>query len=180
MEEVWCRHPRPAYAEEYADVIGAPGRFGAPCDAIVYRQEVLQLPIPGADPVLSGVLGRHVEDLLGRLPPLESFAATVRDAVRREFRGGEPTMGRVARRLAITPSTLRRRLADENLTFRGLREDLRFELSKIYLSDRSLSISEVAFLLSFRDVSAFYKAFRRTTKMTPAEYRERITTAATG
>ena len=126
-----------------------------------------------ADPVLAGVLDRHAAELLARLPATDSFLANARHAVRQEFQAGDPTMARVARRLGVTPSTLRRRLLDSGTTFRSLRDDLRLELAQIYLRDRSLSIQEVAFLLAFRDVSAFYKSFRRSLGTTPAEYRER-------
>jgi AraC-like DNA-binding protein len=173
LEQIWCRHRKPPHASEYPALLGAPGLFEAPCDAVVFRRELLAMPLPSSDPVLAGVLDRHAAELLARLPATDSFLSNARHAVRQEFQAGDPTMARVARRLGMTLSTLRRRLLDAGTTFRSLRDELRLELAQIYLRDRSLSIQEVAFLLAFRDVSAFYKSFRRSLGTTPAEFRER-------
>jgi AraC-like DNA-binding protein len=74
----------------------------------------------------------------------------------------------------MSASTLRRRLADEGVTHTELLDDVRRELGEKYLADPRLAISEVAFLLGFSHVTAFYNAFRRWQGLTPAEYRARI------
>ena len=63
--------------------------------------------------------------------------------------------------------TLARRLAAEGLTFRKVLDDLRFDLTKRYLREEDLPISEIAWLLGYRETSALSHAFKRWTGRTP-------------
>ena len=90
----------------------------------------------------------------------------------RHLAAGDVSMADMARRTAMSVATLRRRLAEEGTSHSQLLDDVRRELAERYLSDRSLAISEVAFLLGFSHVTAFYKAFRRWSRgPTPAAFR---------
>jgi AraC-like DNA-binding protein len=84
---------------------------------------------------------------------------------------GLPTMDQVARELAMSPRTLRRRLATEGLTFERVRDDVLAAIARDRLRDRRQSIAEVAYVLGFSDVRAFNRAFRRWAGVTPGEYR---------
>ena len=66
--------------------------------------------------------------------------------------------------------SLQRRLKDEGTAFQTVREDVRHELAQRYLDD-NLSISEISFLLGFSEPSAFFRAFKRWTGLTPVERR---------
>ena len=70
------------------------------------------------------------------------------------------------------PSTVKRRLKDEGTSFNALREDVRRELATRYL-DADMSIAEISFLLGFSEPSAFFRAFKRWTGLTPLEARRR-------
>jgi AraC-like DNA-binding protein len=76
----------------------------------------------------------------------------------------------------MSERTLARRLAAENLTFLGIREDMRRDLAQHYLADPTLSVSRIAWLLGFQEVSAFTHAFRRWTGHSPSRMRSEIAT----
>ena len=63
-------------------------------------------------------------------------------------------------------------LRDEGTSFQAVREDVRRALAARYLED-DLSIAEISFLLGFSEPSAFFRAWKRWTGLTPAESRER-------
>jgi AraC-like DNA-binding protein len=63
------------------------------------------------------------------------------------------------------------KLASESLTFASVLADLRVDLAKRQLRDGSLAISQIAWLLGYREVSAFTHAFKRWTGKTPREVR---------
>jgi AraC-like DNA-binding protein len=67
--------------------------------------------------------------------------------------------------------TLMRLLASEGCTFSGILDALRLDLAKSYLEERNLPISEVAWLLGFQEVSAFFHACKRWTGKTPKQIR---------
>jgi AraC-like DNA-binding protein len=80
----------------------------------------------------------------------------------------------VAKQLHVTARTLRRRLRQENTSFRQLVDDLRLQLSIKYLRETDLAIGEVAHSLGFSDDASFRHAFRRWTNAAPAEFRARL------
>jgi len=101
--------------------------------------------------------------------------AGVSGAVRRDLigqlRGGPVTMEAIAERQAMATATLRRRLQDEGTTFSVLLEEVRRDLAFEYLRDRSVTLTEVAFLLGYGNVTSFTRAFQRWTGRSATSYR---------
>ncbi|WP_245331747.1 helix-turn-helix transcriptional regulator [Bradyrhizobium sp. NAS80.1] len=71
----------------------------------------------------------------------------------------------------MSPRTLSRKLRDEGVTFADVLDQLRAALAKRYLGDRKLPVSEIAWLLGYREVSSLTNAFRRWTGTTPRQFR---------
>jgi len=165
--------PEPADPAELARFFAAPLEFDAPRSSLVLSREQLTLPMRKADPELLAVLTRHAEDLLTRLPSAPArWIDQVRRALLESIRAGDPDLARVAERFAITPRTLQRRLTEEGSSFQSLLDETRRELALSYLRDPGRSASEVAYMLGYREASAFYRAFRRWTGRTPAAFRQ--------
>ncbi|MNE85972.1 HTH-type transcriptional regulator VirS [compost metagenome] len=74
----------------------------------------------------------------------------------------------------MSPSTLRRRLADEGMTYQALRDAIRREMAVSWLGEVGLSFDEVSSRVGFADTSSFYKAFRKWTGVSPGAYRSLI------
>jgi AraC-like DNA-binding protein len=89
---------------------------------------------------------------------------------------GQYDMDSVATQLAISPRTLQRKLESEGTSFGEILDDSRQRAALEYLSRPEMSISETAFMLGFSEPSTFYRAFRRWTGKTPAQYRRASTT----
>ena len=71
----------------------------------------------------------------------------------------------------MSQRTFERRLAAEGMTFSAVVRNLRATLAQRHLNDPSLSISQIAWLLGYHEVSAFSKAFKRWTGKAPREVR---------
>ena len=79
----------------------------------------------------------------------------------------------IASRLGLSQRTLARRLARDGLNFTEVMDELRADLAKRHLEDSRLSISQIAWLVGYQEVSAFTHAFKRWTGMTPRQMRSR-------
>ena len=80
----------------------------------------------------------------------------------------------IAQKLALTPRTLQNKLKQEGVTFSRILDNVRQEIAQFYLSEQEESIAEIALLLGFSDQSAFTKAFKQWTGLTPYRYRANL------
>jgi AraC-like DNA-binding protein len=113
-------------------------------------------------------------ELRRRLADLEANASTaerVRSALLELLPSGQTSIDAVARKLAISPRTLQRRLSDDGISFQDALTQTREALARHYLRRSSLSAAEIAFLLGYEDPNSFYRAFRDWTGHTPEQVR---------
>lgn len=171
--EVHFQHDEPTDMAEYARVFDdAKIKMGMPHNALVFMPEHLDAPMSHANAGLQAAYEMHAQATLERLRRREGVGGRVRKLLIQQLPAGDVSMTTLARNLGMSVATLRRRLGDEGTTHSELLDEVRRELAAKYLSDMSLAISEVAFLLGFSHVTAFYKAFRRWSNgVTPAEFR---------
>jgi AraC-like DNA-binding protein len=159
---------------ELLDFFGISIEFDAGADEIVFASQIKQLPIASADPYLNKLLVRYCEDALAHRPHRRgSFQASVENAIAPVLPHGKAQAIEVARRLGLSQRSLARRLALEGLTFSEVLERLRSDLAARYLGDDGLSISQIAWLLGYQEVSAFTHAYKRWTGQTPRAARAR-------
>lgn len=163
-------HPRPADTGEHERIFECPVRFGADACQLVIARDVWDTPCPGRDPALFSLLDVHARTLLDQLASPD-VVGRVREAIEAELRGGNPKIESVARRLAMSPRTLQRRLRDQGVLFNDLLDAMRFRAAKSYLAQRDIASREVAYLLGFAEQSSFNRAFKRWSGQTPVEFR---------
>ena len=77
----------------------------------------------------------------------------------------------IAGHLNMSARTLRRKLREENTSFRRLADDLRMQMAIKYLRDTDLTVKDIAEVLGFSDAANFRHAFRRWTKTAPHQFR---------
>lgn len=170
--EVAFMHAPLDNVETYRQVLGVVPRFGAPASCVVLASELLDRPVPAADPGLSRIVTAHAEQLLAtRNQPHESITMQVRQQLAQGMAHGVMSLRAVARHLNLSERSLQRRLGDEGTCFADLVDEVRRELATRYIADERLALGEVAYLLGFSDPSAFHRAFKRWTGTTPAAAR---------
>jgi AraC-like DNA-binding protein len=146
--------------------------FGTDADEITFASSIKSMPIISADPYLDELLITYCEEVLERRAKRPgAFRSNVENAIAVLLPHGKARAPEVARKLGVSPRTLARRLSAEGLTFIGVLNDLRYDLAKGYLSEQGLSISRVAWLLGYQEVSAFAHAFKRKSGQTPNQVR---------
>jgi AraC-like DNA-binding protein len=163
----------PASTEMTDLVFGAPQVYGAERPGIVFDASLLRAPLMRDERELDEFIARSPAGLLARI---EDRAATT-DQVRRLVEQGlrqasHPDGDEIARRLAISPQTLRRKLAAEETSLRHIRETVLRDAAVTALVDGTESLGEISQRLGFSEPSAFTRAFRRWTGSPPSAYRE--------
>jgi AraC-like DNA-binding protein len=165
-------HHRDDDFSEFAAFVGSEIEFGTTMDEVAFAETAKHLPVVSADPYLSDLLIASCEEALSRRPTNRgSFRSQVENAIVPLLPHGMARAAEIARRLGFSQRTFARRLALESVTFSAVLEDLRRELAAQYLAESGLSISQIAWLLGYRETSAFAHAFRRWTGKTPREAR---------
>ncbi len=169
--EVSFQHPKPQSTDEHRRIFRAPVLFSRPSNDLILDSALLGLPITMADPGLCDILDRQARELLARLPHEDSLANQVRGLLTETLKAGDSRLETLSQRFGVSPRTLQRRLRDEGTSHQELLDEVRKELSKRYLMEPELAICEVAYLLGFSEPSAFHRAFRRWTGITPKAFR---------
>ncbi|TVP52718.1 MAG: AraC family transcriptional regulator [Halomonadaceae bacterium] len=85
---------------------------------------------------------------------------------------GDPGLARAAEAFHLSTRSLQRQLTSENLTWNRLLENTRKSLAERHLQTPNMSVTQLAFLLGFSDVSAFSRAFRKWFGVSPRAYRQ--------
>jgi AraC-like DNA-binding protein len=174
LRRVAFRHARPAEVREHERIFAAPIGFGAPHNRLSIDAQILEAPLVRADPRLSAVLDRHLQDLVARMPAAVSLADQVRRYVRDAFPRGRFDVESVGHRMGMGGRTLQRSLNAEGISHREIVEEVRREFALHYLAETRMPIKEIASLLGYSEPRAFYRAFERWTGLPPASYRRSV------
>lgn len=79
----------------------------------------------------------------------------------------------MAGRLGLSSRVLQKRLQTLGTSFQELLDGARETLAKRYLLEPTANLSATAVQLGYSDVTAFHRAFKRWTGLTPGEFRRR-------
>jgi AraC-like DNA-binding protein len=172
--EVRFSHPGPRDAAPHEALFLAPVRFGCGASELILSNEDLALPGRAPNPGLSSVLDRYMRQIVGRLPKDESFRERARAAIAAQLQdncGQRPSLETTARQLHMSPRSLQRRLREQGTSHSELMQSVRIDIAERLVFDRKLSITEIAFLLGFEDLSGFRRAYKRWTGRAPSQAR---------
>lgn len=170
-------HRRSGNLGEAKRYFGDRVEFGARTDEMCLEAALLNSASINADRFLNELMLKSCEEaIIGRSSTVTPLRTLVENAIAPLLPHGEVRLGMVARRLGLGERTLARRLKMEGLTFAEILNELRYELAISYLEDRSLPVSQIAWLLGFHGTSAFSHACFRWTGKSPVAYRrDRLT-----
>jgi AraC-like DNA-binding protein len=166
------RHFRNGTPAEFRAFFGSDVEFGADRDAVSFPAQLAALPLAGRDDYLNELLRGYAEQALARRSRNRpNFRSKVEETLPGLLPHGRAVASEVARRLGMSSRTLSRKLGEEGTSFVEILDQLRAALAKHYLDDETLPVSEIAWLLGYREVSSLTHAFKRWTGTTPRQFR---------
>jgi AraC-like DNA-binding protein len=170
---VKCLRPMPTEGDgPYREIFGCPVLFEQDCMGLYFDLDIMREPLAGA----SRELAQHNDQItLGYLEKLNrgDIVNRVRAHIVSGLSGGSFSRAAIAASVNMSASTLQTRLARAGLSYQQLLDETRHELALGYIEQSRLSITEIAFMLGFADLSNFIRAFRRWTGKSPTGFRRR-------
>lgn len=167
--EVVMSRPRPAMPARYEKFFGSPVRFDAEQSAIFFAETWLDLSVPRADPALRRMLQEQVDHL--ELEEPGNLSEQVRRLLRLALLTSSGSIDHVSRHLKTTKRTLGRRLAVEGTSFKTLSEEVHFDVARHLLVNTGMTMTEISLALNYSEPSAFTRAFRKWSGVTPRAWR---------
>jgi AraC-like DNA-binding protein len=165
-------HHRSGDLSDMQRIFGCFPQFGASADEICFEPEIFEAPLVGADPYLNNIMLADCEAAIATRPSnLNPIRIVVENQIAPLLPHAEARASRIAKQLGLSERTFSRRLRSEGFTFDQILDELRRDLAIRYLEKRNNSISDIAWLLGFRQPSAFSHACRRWLGKSPQEYR---------
>lgn len=155
------------------EAFGVTPQYDAPANVASLPAAQLENRLPQASEMSVAICEQQCHALLERRRQRTGVARRVRDRLA-SIDGKPHTITSVARQLAMSERTLRRRLAEENTTFRDLAEEVHRVLAEELLATGALSVEDVALRLGYAEATSFITAFKRWTGTTPARYQRTV------
>ncbi|MGH8493959.1 MAG: AraC family transcriptional regulator ligand-binding domain-containing protein [Moraxellaceae bacterium] len=164
-------HTEGASPEYYQQIYGCPVLLGQAQTRLYFDAALLGHESWQADISLQGQHEKIAEEKLEEVGRQE-LVHQVRRVISQTLEGGDFGIDAIAARLCMTRRRLQLELAAVETSYNDILEDYRRDLAERLLQTTQ-SIEDIAYLVGFSDPSAFYRAFRRWTGMTPLRYRDR-------
>jgi AraC-like DNA-binding protein len=153
-----------------ADQIGFRLSFASRTNQILFRSAWLDQIANLGNKMTYPAVVALCDHLLNELKSRIGIAGEIRALLLRDITN-PPTLAAIAKLLEVSDRSLRRRLREQGISFRGLLDELRMQLALKYLRTTQLANEDIALALGFSDAANFRRAFRRWTNKSPSEIR---------
>jgi len=172
-QELHVTYEPPTDAKTYPAAFGCNVLFNQSENRLLFDAAWLDAAPQLGNKITYSSLARLCDEYLEELQLHVGMAGKVREILLVNL--ARPTsFNAVAKYLKMTPRTLRRRLREENASYRDLIDELRMHVAIKYLRDTELTIEDIADSLGFSEAANFRHAFHRWTERAPQEFRRML------
>lgn len=169
--EVTFEFEAPPSDAEHVRAFGCPVRFGQERTELAISRSAWDLRGQAPSSELLRTLEAHADRMVAELGADNVVSAEVARLIAEELHGGDPSLPKIARRMAMSARTVQRRLALEHTSFAAILDETRRHLAQAYVKAPNLALTEIAYLLGFSEQSAFTRAFQRWYGVAPSQLR---------
>lgn len=171
LKRVYFTFSEDELVEEMAQLSAEQVAFDQEFNGFEFASEYLQYPVVRTEGDLDEFLRLAPFNLFVSQEQSKALAPRVKNLLAQHV--GDSALGaeQVATRLNMSSTKMRRSLQGEGTSFQKLKDECRMEAAFHYLSCPELSNREVAEKLGFDETSAFFRAFKKWTGVTPGQYR---------
>lgn len=153
------RHAAPANRSEWRRVFGPHVQFDQPDNSILIEPSLLARPLRGTGSRTRALLSHVLR--LEQEPEAPGLVERVDSVVRAMLPYARCTLVDLSRVLGMAPRTLQEHLQAQGRNFQDIRDAARADLAAKYLRHSRLSLTQIAEVLGYSELSAFSRSFRR-------------------
>lgn len=164
-------YTRPQWWREYLAMYSTELRFAQEQTAILIDAAYLEAPVQQSEKSMREFLRRAPYNIILKYRDERSWAFRIRRRLRNTPPESWPNFEPLAQELKVAPSTLHRRLESEGESFQRIKDELRRDMAIHRLSEGQDSVASIAAELGFAETSAFHRAFKQWTGVSPGDYR---------
>ena len=169
-KRIYLRRPLPANPVPWQSFFGCTVQFAAAKDSFVLDSAAANAPLPSANIPMANTFDAILTEQLSHFLK-DDIINRCKSFVLRELTSGPPSAASAATHLGLSQRSFQRRLSELGLAYQQLLDQTRHELARRYLDDPAKSVTEITFLLGFSEQSAFTRAFKRWSGISPSAYR---------
>jgi len=178
--EIHFEHGPGAARRDYRRLFGTSVFFDQPTNAVVFDARSLSAPMARPDPGAFDGAARFIERQLAASsaeaadahhPSRDAELGVLGYVIESQCKAGDVSIGAVAGRMGLTVHGLRSRLKVLRAPFDELLSEVRRRAAVRYVEHTGRSLSEVALLLGYSELSAFSRAFKAWTGAAPMDHR---------
>tara|TARA_B110000196_G_scaffold320285_1_gene341635 strand:- start:180 stop:1205 length:1026 start_codon:yes stop_codon:yes gene_type:complete len=169
--EIHFRHKPAADVAEYERILKTKVLFEQENNQAIFPLAILEAPIYNPNPQIAKLLNIELQKLLHEVENQDTLTLRLWRYLQTQKSNFTTDIESIAQQFNITTRTLQRRLQQEGTSFQDEIKYFRTQQAKQLLNNKQLTICEIAFQMGFNDNSAFHKAFKRWTGLTPKEFR---------
>ncbi|WP_432696076.1 AraC family transcriptional regulator [Marinobacterium sp. YM272] len=171
LERVTFDFPLPAHAAEHRLMFPCRTEYEQPANCLVFDNALLDAPVVQTSRTLSPYLRSLPLDWFKRQAYYPVYTRRVIDYLEDSTEIATASMDEIADGLHMTSRNLRRKLTAEGVSFQELKDKVRRDAAIHYLSQPNLGVAEIARKLGFSEPTAFTRAFKQWTGVSPSLYR---------
>ncbi|WP_339670361.1 AraC family transcriptional regulator [Dasania marina] len=166
-------YPEPAHSAAYKELFQCPIHFNGERNALIFNDSFKDLQPMRSRSELYDFLNRLPDDFLSIPGKDSSLETRIKILILKQSREQLkfPTLEQLADSLHMSRTSLGRKLAAENTSYRHLKELIRRDLTMDKLSRSNMNIADIAQLVGFSESASLNRAFKNWTGLTPQQFR---------
>ncbi|MCR8923255.1 AraC family transcriptional regulator [Dasania sp. GY-MA-18] len=166
-------YPEPAHSEVYKLLFQCPIHFNRERNALIFNDNFKDLQPIRSRSELYDFLNSLPDDFLSIPGKDSSLETRIKILILKQSREHLkfPTLEQLADSLHMSRTSLGRKLAAENTSYRHLKELIRRDLTMDKLSRSNMNIADIAQLVGFSESASLNRAFKNWTGLTPQQFR---------
>ena len=169
---IYLPHSAPADTRPYREFFQCPIYFDWDTTVIASEAAILDVPIDKANSKLHQVLAAHLSEVQRTYS--DDYGARVSYLIKQGLMSGDCSVERVSGFMAINKRTLQRKLASLDTSYKILLDEVRFEIACNYLRESTGSLTLLAHMLCYSELSVFSSAFRQRYGVSPRAWKKQL------